>query len=376
LRTIPIAGPSITELEVRYASDAAANGWYDRAGEYPRRFEQAFADLVQRRFAMCLPSCTSALHLTLAALDVGPDDEVILPDATWIATAAPVTYVGATPVFCDVDPITWCLSAGSAAARITPRTKAIVAVDLYGSMPDMAALAALAEEHGIALIEDAAEAVGSRIGNRPAGSFGTASAFSFHGSKTLTTGEGGMLVTDDEALFARADFLRDHGRTPGDVSFQNTEVAFKYKMSAVQAALGLAQTERIEELVTKKRQIFGWYADRLAGLPGLALNAEPPGTTNSYWMSTVLLPRDLGFDKIGMMDRLKKRGIATRPFFSPLSAIPAFAQAADRERAQAKNSVSYDICPRGLNLPSALSLTEADVDRVCAALKEELALAG
>ncbi len=253
---IPIAGPSITQREIKYATDAAANGWYDRAGEYPRRFEEAFAKYLGVKHAVSLPSCTSGLHLTLAAAGIGPGNEVIVPDLTWIASSAPITYVGAMPVFADVDEQTWCLCTESVRACITENTKAILPVDLYGGMPDYEALRAIANEYDLKLIEDAAEAIGSEFAGRKAGTLGDVAAFSFHGSKTFTTGEGGMLVTDDNELHARVMHLRDHGREPGDVHFKNTEVAFKYKMPPVAAAIGLGQVERAEELVAKKREIF------------------------------------------------------------------------------------------------------------------------
>lgn len=324
MRRIPVAGPSITAREIEYVTDAATRCWYDQAGEYNQRFEAAFAEYVGVRYAISLPSCTSALHLSLAAAGIGPGDEVVVPDVTWIASAAPIEYVGAKPVFADIDPVTWCLSLDTIQACATDRTRAIIAVDLYGSMPDLPAIRAYADSRGIVLIEDAAEAFGSEIGHRKAGGFGVTGTFSFHGSKTMTTGEGGMLVTDSEAIFQRASFLRDHGRIPGDVSFRNSEIAFKYKMSAVQAALGLAQVERAEELVAKKRQIFDWYAEELSDLPCvMTLNAEPPGTRNSYWMTTIVLDPAIGIEKTCLAKRLAARGVDTRPFFHPLSSLPA-----------------------------------------------------
>ncbi|MGH7750214.1 MAG: DegT/DnrJ/EryC1/StrS family aminotransferase, partial [Candidatus Dormibacteria bacterium] len=229
-RLIPVAGPWITDREIAYVAEAAETAWYENASSFNERFEAAFAAVVGRRHAISLPSCTSGLHLALLAAGVGPGDEVIVPDCTWIATAAPIQYVGATPVFADIDPVTWCLSARSLEAAITQRTRAVIAVDLYGSMPEMDDLLDVCARHGIALIEDAAEALGSRWRDRPAGGFGIASVFSFHGSKTVTTGEGGMVVTDDTALHRRMLVLRDHGRAPGDVAFFNQEVAFKYRM--------------------------------------------------------------------------------------------------------------------------------------------------
>lgn len=374
-RTIPIAGPSIGDKEVAAVTEAAASSWYEGAGVIEARFECEFARYVGRRYAISLPSCTSAIHLSLAAFGVGPGDEVIVPDATWIASSAPISYVGATPVFADVDPSTWCLSADSAETRLSSRTRAVIAVDLYGGMPALDRLEEMCAAHGIPLIEDAAEAIGSAFRGRPAGSFGTTSVFSFHGSKTLTTGEGGMLLTDDRLLYERMLFLRDHGRQPGSTDFQNGEVAYKYKMSALQAALGLAQLGRIDELVTRKRTIFRAYADRLSDLP-LSLNAEPEDTINSYWMSTVVLKPGLGIDKEAVQAALARQGIATRPFFRPLSSLPAYKDHPSAGNAPDQQPVSQRLGRDGFNLPSALRLEEEDVDLVSAAVRRIVTSSG
>jgi perosamine synthetase len=370
---IPVAGPWVTDREIQYVSAAAANDWYSRAGESVGKFERAFAEHVGVRHGLAVPHCTAALHLALMALNVGPGDEVIVPDITWVATAAPVYYVGATPTFADIDPVTWCVTAETIAACITPRTKAIITVDLYGGMPNMDEISALAEAHGIPIIEDAAEAAGAEWKGVKAGGLGKIGTFSFHGSKTLTTGEGGMFVTDDADIQARVLFLRDHGRPPGSHRFfTTTEVGYKYRMSSLQAAFGLAQLERIDELITRKRQIFGWYADRLADVPGIELNAETPGSLNTYWMVTAVVDASYGLTTVDLMDALLADDIESRPFFHPLSALPAFAGAPDAIPAQTRNVVSYDISPRAINLPSALILTEAQVDRVCASFRATL----
>jgi perosamine synthetase len=370
---IPVAGPSITQKEVEYVADAAANAWYADANKYHDLFEAAFRLYTGTRHAMALPSCTSAIHLALMALGVGPGDEVIVPDVTWIASAAPVTYVGATTVFADIEPDTWCLSAKSFEECITPRTKAVIPVDLYGSMPDMDAIRGIAAAKGVAVIEDAAEALGSEYRGKKAGSLGRVGVYSFHGSKTLTTGEGGMLVTDDERLFRRAQVLRDHGRQPGDRMFFNTEVAHKYKMSSLQAALGLAQIERVEELVEGKRRIFGWYREELGSVPGVTLNAEPAGTKNSYWMSTIVLDPSLGLGKTELMSRLSAKGIDTRPFFHPLSSLPAYASLPEAKAALRRNSTSYRVAAYGVNLPSPLNLTREQAAYVGAAVRASIA---
>ncbi len=370
MTNIPIAGPSITETEIAYVTDAVKTAWYGNANVYVQRFEAAMAAHAGRKHAVSLPSCTSGLHLSMLALGIGPGDEVIVPDATWIASVAPVNYVGATPVFADIDAQTWCLSPEAFEAAITPRTKAAIVVDLYGAMPDWDRLKDIADRHGVALIEDAAEAIGSRWKDRPAGAFGVMAAFSFHGSKTVTTGEGGMLVLDDDALLNRVHRLRDHGRKPGDIMFFNEEIGWKYKMSAMQAALGLAQLERLPELVDGKRAIYAWYRDALADWNGGYLNPDVDGLYNSYWMSTVVLHSDLGVTKEALVPALIEQGIGARPFFYPLSAIPAYRDTPQAAQARAGNKVAYAVTPYGVNLPSALNLDRNSVAKVSAVLQE------
>ncbi len=372
MQKISVAGPWITQKEIDYVTDAVTNAWYGNANMYHERFERAFASYIGTKFAMALPTCTSALHLSLLALGVSEGDEVIVPDATWIATSAPISYVGATPVFADIDSDTWCLSAKSFEACITPRTKAVIPVDLYGGMPDMDAIRSIARRHSIPIIEDAAEALGAEYNGRRAGSLGDTGVFSFHGSKTVTTGEGGMLVTDREDLFKRIQVLRDHGRQPGDRMFWNTEVAYKYKMSSMQAALGLAQLERIDELIQHKREQFQWYKQELAGVDGIILNAEPEGTLNAYWMVTIVLDPKLGLNKTQLMERLSLHGIDTRPFFHPLSSIPAYEDSEQAHIARQRNKVVYGISPYAINLPSALRLSKEEIKSVCAALLDVL----
>lgn len=360
---IPVASPWITEREIAAVTEAARTGWRGRAHHYQTEFENALAAYCDRRYGLSLPSCTSGLHLALAALGIGPGDEVIVPELTWIATSSPISYVGATPIFADVDPRSWCVSVDSIEQSITKRTKAIIAVDLYGDMPDWQAIDAVARNHDIAVIEDAAEAVGARYNNRAAGSFGVASAFSFHGSKTLTTGEGGMLLYDNEHFHARCSQLRDHGRRPGDIMFFNEEVGFKYRMSGLQAALGLAQLERVDELVARKCEIFGWYSALLTGQPGISLNRTTPNVQNGYWMVTVLLDPDLGWTKEQLVPAMRAAGIDVRPLFYPLSQLPAYRDSVSGRDAARRNKTAYEISPYGLNLPSGPDIDRQSVER-------------
>ena len=360
-----VAGPSITQKELDYVADAVANAWYGNATTYQERFEKAFCDFLGVKYAICLPSCTAAIHLSLLALGVGPGDEVIVPEATWIASAAPVTYVGATPIFADINLKNWCLEPASFERWITPRTRAIIPVDLYGNVADYTALRGIADRHNIAIIEDAAEALGAEFQGMKAGSLGDCGVFSFHGSKTVTAGEGGMLVTGSEDLYERILFLRDHGRAPGEKMFWNTEVGFNYKMSSMQAALGLAQLERIDELLARKVEIFNWYASELEKVPDITLNYQLPGTTSSYWMVTIVLGGSYDCPKEALIAEFKKRNIDTRPFFYPLSSLPAYIHLEQVKIARQQNKIAYQISPQSINLPCALNITQPQVQYVC-----------
>jgi len=375
LRRVPIAGPSITRKEIEYVTDAVTHCWYEEANHYHERFQDAFAAYLGVRYAIALPSCTSAIHLALSALGIGAGDEVIVPESTWIASAAPISYVGATPVFADVDPETWCLSATSLEARLSPRTKAVVVVDLYGGVAEYQALRQICTSRRIPLIEDAAQAIGSEYRGKRAGSLADVGVFSFHGSKTLTTGEGGMLVTDREDILQRVTALQNHGQTADGPLYFNEEIGFKYKMSSMQAALGLAQLERIEGLIDRKREIFSWYQEELIGVDGVQLNREPPETKNSYWMVTAIVDDRFDLPKTRLMEALSAEGIDTRPFFYPLSALPAYQLLGGEEVWLKKNPVAYRLSRQAINLPSALSLNRDDVRRVCGALKVQLARA-
>jgi len=350
--------PSITDLEVRYASDAAANGWGDRCYDYIHRFEDQFKAHLGVRYAIATSSCTGAMHMGLSALGIGPGDEVVLADTNWIASAAPVVHLGAKPVFVDILESTWCINAEFVERAITPRTRAIIAVHLYGNLCEMDALLDIGERYGIPIIEDAAEAIGSVYHGQKAGSIGTFGTFSFHGTKTITTGEGGMFVTSDPNLYERMLTLSNHGRARDqEKQFWPDMVGFKYKMSNLQAAVGCAQMERIDELIERKRRIFDEYRTRLSDLP-VSMNPAGEGIVNGYWMPTVVFDRDLKIDRDALLKEFRAENIDGRVFFWPLSMLPMFQN-------KPENEVSYDICARAINLPSYHDLTMSDIDRVC-----------
>lgn len=355
--------PSITDLEVRYATDAAANGWGDECYAYINRFEKLFSQHLGVKYAIATSSCTGALHMGLAALGIGPGDEVILADTNWIATVAPVIHLGATPIFVDILPDSWCLNPDEVIAAITPRTKAIIAVHIYGNLCDMNSLLAIGDKYGIPIIEDAAEAIGSSYLGKRAGSMGTFGAFSFHGTKTLTTGEGGMFVTNDDKLYERVLTFSNHGRAQGQTKqFWPDMVGFKYKISNIQAAIGCAQIERIDELIKRKREILSVYKNQLGELKGTAMNPEPEGVVNGAWMPTVVFSPETGLTKEKLQTAFAKENIDARVFFWPLSSLPMFKSAE-------KNIVARNISNRAINLPSYHDITTDELLRVADIIK-------
>ena len=361
MHDISMAGPSISRLEERYVLDALQHGWYGKqAYTYVEKFESEFASYHGRRFGLMTPNCTTALHLLLAGLGIKEGDEVIVPECTWIGSSACINYVHATTIFADIDPINWCLTAKSIEAAITKKTKAVIVVDLYGNMPDWDEIESICDKNKIILIEDAAEALGSVYKGRRAGKFGVASAFSFHRTKTITTGEGGMLLIDNPELYERCKFLRDHGRAPG--TYYNTEITFKYMPFNLQAALGYAQFQRIDDLVGKKRSIWKGFSERLSDIPDIYINPEPEGVTNGVWATALVFGHSHNMNRDQALIELPKLNVPTRPFFYPLSSLPAYKEIG-RGGCEV-NPISYSISERGINLPCALNLTDSDLDAV------------
>jgi perosamine synthetase len=356
--------PSITEQEVAYATDAARNGWGDKCYDYINRFEEAFCNHLGVKYAIATSSCTGALHLGLAALGVGLGDEVILADTNWIATAAPIVHLGAQPIFVDILEDSWCLDPDRVESAITPRTKAIIAVHLYGNLCDMDRLMMIGEKYGIPVIEDSAEAIGSIYHGKRAGSMGVFGTFSFHGTKTLTTGEGGMFVTNDPNLYERVLTLSNHGRAQGQTKqFWADMVGFKYKMSNIQAAIGCAQMERIDDLIRRKREILGEYRRGLGGVEAVTMNHEPHGVTIGGWMPTVVFSRESGVTREGLQEDFKKADIDARVFFWPLSGLPMFESKKD-------NIHAWEIPRRAINLPSYHDINKSSIDKVIFVLKK------
>lgn len=355
---IPYTKPSITDLEVDYATDAAANGWGEHCYDYINRFEACFAEYLGVKHAIATSSATGALHMGMAALGIDPGDEVILADTNWIASVAPIVNLGATPVFIDILTDSWCIDPRLVEAAITSRTKAIVAVHLYGNLCDMDELLDVGRKYDIPVIEDAAEAIGSTYHGARAGSMGRFGAFSFHGTKTITTGEGGMFVTNDDDVHETVLTLSNHGRARGQTKqFWPDMIGFKYKMSNVQAAIGCAQLERIEELTDRKRRILNAYRHHLVDLPGIALNPEPEGTVNGAWMPTVAFAPETGVTREKLQSAFNDANIDARVFFWPLSGLPIFGGVP-------MNPIADSVASRAINLPSFHDISEGEIERV------------
>lgn len=365
MERINISKASITELEIKYSTDAASAGWGSKCEEYIKRFEDAFKSYIGTKYSIATSSCTGALHMGLSAIGVGPGDEVILADINWIASAAPITYLGATPVFVDVLPDTWCIDPKSVEKAITSKTKAIIAVHLYGNLCDMSSLRGIWAKYGIPIIEDSAEAIGSEYFGKKAGSMGNFGVFSFHGSKTITTGEGGMFVTNDPDLYERVLTISKHGRSKGQSKqFWPDVIGFKYKMTNMQAAIGCAQLERIDSLVSARRKIFDAYKENLSNLP-ISMNPEPKGTVNGYWMPTILVDEGIRFDRDKLIEDLNSKNVDGRVFFWPLSSLQMFEE-------KRSNIVSYSVFKRGINLPSYYDLSIRDVKMISQIVRENI----
>ncbi len=363
MRRITSAGPSITEAEIELVTEAIREGWQDKRNWYIDRFVEEFSAQVDRRFCLPTAHCTDAIHLAMLGLGLGPGDEVVVPELTWVASASPVLYVGAVPVFCDVDPITWCMTPETLEAAITSRTKAVVVVDLLGNMPNWDGILEVCQRHGLAVIEDAAEGLGATASGRPAGSFGDVSLFSFNATKLVMAGQGGALCTDDPELYERARSLSHHGINQAATGryYWSTELGYNYDWTNLQAALGLAQLRRIDDLIAYKVWLFREYEAGLGGVEGIRLNDSGPGVVPTYWITAAILDEGLGWSKEDLCLRFADYGIDMRPLFYPLSSMPTFAATVEGRSMVEANPVAYELSSRGICLPNGNNLDADDV---------------
>ncbi len=356
----PRSAPRERELVL----DAVDSGWVSSIGKYIDEFEAAFARYCGTEFALTVSNGTTGLHLALVALGLGPGDEVIIPDLTFVATANAVAYTGATPVLADIDPDTLCIDPVSVESLITERTKAILPVHLYGHPADMDALTTIAKAHNVTVIEDAAEAHGAEYKGRRVGGLGQCGVFSFYGNKVVTTGEGGMLTTNDRAFYLRAKRLRDHAMS-AERRYFHDERGFNYRMTNLQAALGVAQMERIDDFLKRRAEIMAWYNSAIPSGENVRLNRVKNWASSAFWM--VCLEVD-GFDEArrdAFMGKLKQHGIDSRPYFCTMSSLPMYKQE--------PLPVAARKAQTGLNLPSFFELTQKDVERIGGVVNELLA---
>lgn len=356
--------PSITELEIEYVNDAIRNGWGPRCYEYIEKFETSFKDHLGVKYAVATSSATGALHMGMAALGIGKGDEVIVANSNWVASLAPILYLGATPVFADINKDDWCLDAHEVSKLITNKTKAILAVHLYGNLCDMDELSRVAQRNNLFLIEDAAEAIGSVYKGQRAGSIGDFGVFSFHGTKTMTTGEGGIFVTNDRSLYDTVLSLSNHGRDRNQTKqFWADQLGFKYKMSNVQAAIGLGQIERIDELIRRKKEIFEYYRKSLETVDHVKMSPLFHDRESGYWINNIVFDRASGIKREEIVNAFYQANIDARVFFWPLSTLPFVG-------IEVQTPNSFDIPNRAINLPSFHDITADEQDRVISVIKE------
>lgn len=360
---IHVSEPSIGEKELVYVIAAINSGMVSGStGEYIEKFENKFSEFCGVNFGIATTSGTTALHLCIAALGIGKGDEVIVSTFTNAATAFSVVYCGATPVVVDSEPETWNIDVNLIEEKITDRTKAILPVHIYGHPCDMDPILEIAESHGLYVIEDAAEAHGAKYKGKNVGGIGHAACFSFYANKIITTGEGGMIVTNDQELADKADLLRNLAFSR-EVRFQHNYVGYNYRLSNVLAAIGLAQLERIEDFITKKRGIAKLYSDELSDVAGITLPIEKSWAKNVYWMYSILVEDEFGMSRDELMEELEKKGIETRTMFIPMNQQPAFHNMGlfNGESCPVAESLSK----KGLYLPSGIGLTEEQIKHIC-----------
>lgn len=360
---IPVCEPLFDGNERKYVLDCLETNWVSSLGKYITRFEEEFSRYCGARHGVACSNGTVALHLGLVALGIGRGDEVIIPDFTLIVSANMVILAGARPVLIDVNARTWCIDSSKIEERITPRTKAIMAVHMYGHPCDMTAIMKIAQRHNLYVIEDCAEAHGAEVNGRKVGTFGDVGCFSFYGNKILTTGEGGMVLCNDDKVAGRLRLLRDQGFE--EPRFVHRMMGFNYRLTNIQAAIGLAQAEKVEEKVARKREIARIYSELLRDQIDITLPWEAPWAKNVYWMYGILIGEGFGIGRDELMRKLREKGVDTRPFFYPMHKQPVY-QSEDPRFPHISGSypVSEDLASRGLYLPSGLGLSEKQIQEV------------
>ena len=369
----PSAGPSITQNEIDLVTEAVTKGWYDDRNYHTEQFINEFKKIIKREYVLPCSNCTAAIHLALLALGIKKGDEVIVPDITWVASVAPIIYVGAKPVFVDISEDNWCISPSSIRNSITNKTKAIIVVGLYGNMPDMTSIIDIARENNLFIIEDAAESLGAKFKNEPSGSFGDISVFSFNATKIAVAGQGGVLATNNKEIYDIAKLYSHHGmdKYTDQTTFWSLKIGYNYQWTNIQAALALAQIRRLEELTNSRRKIFEWYKDGLSNVKGIRLNGEDKNIHNTYWVVTIIVDMSYKINKEQMLAYFRKNFIDCRPFFYPVSSMPAYKDY-KIDNVEIINSNSYRLSNSGISMPSAANLKKNDIKYICKIFKQML----
>jgi len=357
-KKISFAGPSITQKEIDYVIDGVKNGFYETFDMHIKKLEKTVCDYLDVKYGIAVHCCTLALHLACASIGLKKDDEVICPDFSCIPTVYPIVYTGATPIFVDIDPDSWCIDPNMIKKAITKKTKAIMLVHTFGHPAEMDKIMQIAKDHDLYVIEDAAPALGSTFKNQKTGTFGDVGCFSFHGAKVAVSGEGGIFVTNNEEIFKKARLLATMGRTDSKAVFWSDLLGYQYTIANLTAALALAQVERIEELVAKKRKIFSWYEKRLKNITGIKMIKEKKNCRSNYAYPSILLKDEIKIERDEILRIFKEQNIHARPTFPRMSRFPFF-------NISINNPIAENVFRRGISLPSAFNLTEEDANFVC-----------
>jgi perosamine synthetase len=360
---IPIAIPDLGDMEQRYVADAISSSWISSSGKYVNKFEAMFAEACDAKSAISVNNGTSALHVSIVALGLQPGEEVILPALTYVATANAIRYAQGVPVFVDVDAATWCLDPDKIEAAISPRTKGIITVDLYGHPSDMDRINQIAKRHRLWVIEDAAEAHFARYRGRPIGGLADVTTFSFYGNKIVTCGEGGAVTTNNPELDARIRLLRNQGMDPNRRYFFPV-IGYNYRLTNVACALLCAQLERREQLLQRRQEIYSRYRGQLEGLAGLSLQPVAPWAQITPWLFCVTIDADrFGRSRDEVMSLLRENRIETRPFFISIDQLPPYVKPASNSFPQTER-----LSASGINLPTFTAMSDSQIDRICATL--------
>ncbi len=361
-KMIPFCEPNLEGNELKYVTDCIRSGWVSSKGDYVKRFEQKFINFCGAKFATSVSSGTSALHLALESLEIKKGSEIILPNITFVSPANMVKYAGFNPIFVDCGPKTWTMDPSKIEKKITEKTKAIIPVHLYGQSCNMDPIMEIARKHNLYVIEDTAQAMGAEYKGKKVGTIGTLGCFSFYTNKMITTGEGGMVVTNQKSLIEKIDYLKNHAMQP-ERRHWFEDLGFNARMANIPAALGLAQLERIDEFIEIKRKNAEYYDQLLKGVKGIRLPVDEPWAKNIYWLYSILIEPEFPISKDGLISKLNEENIQAIPFYYPLNELPLY-------KTNEEFKISKRFSETGITLPSSTKLTKQDIEKIVGEIKK------